>query len=128
MESSYPPEMLIFICPRHEGGYTGHLLSLFQESVISAHRMLVARRLDIPPPRAFFVRTQLQTRPPPKNQPKATQKLRTHAGHGHMGTKLWDTPPAKHSPRRADPIVSRFSFQSPEFEFGHGCLLASRAV
>ena len=35
MECYSPSELLIFICPRREAGYAGHLLSLFREPLMS---------------------------------------------------------------------------------------------
>ena len=51
-----PPDILIFICSSHGEGYTGHLLSLLQTAPTACPSYApVARRLDIPLPRAFFL-------------------------------------------------------------------------
>ena len=105
------PGIPIFICPRHEAGYTGHLLSFFQEPLMSTHRPPVAKRPDVPSAACLLCdRLALSTataRKSAEGPPDATYACPVWApGYETLGCHL-----AKHPPRSTDPILSRFSFQ-----------------
>jgi hypothetical protein len=122
-------DMLIFICPRHEVSYAGHLLSVFQAPLMPVYA-------HSPPPLlgawtflASFLLCDLPALSTAlsKGQPRGGQRLRTSSEYGYLGTKLWDHF-QKTAFRLADLILSRFSFQSSESQFGHGCWSGPRTV
>ena len=117
IRSSPPPEILIFICPMHEAGYGGHLLSLFQKPLISA----VVRPLLSVWTSPYLVPSSFSTamvRKLAEGPPENTHAYRIWIpGHDTLGCPP-KTPPS--TPRR--PFLLRFSFQVRSLNLAMGPL------